>query len=78
MKNGDMIIDYNDKVWILVNIDKNIDNEEFLLVFDFKTQKESYVLLQNEVKEVVPKPLNIEFMIFSKREKKLADIKGYL
>jgi hypothetical protein len=80
MKPGDIIVDHNDKKWVVYEIDHSTYYTKHLLIYtlDFETQKNQKIILEQEIKEVVPKPLNVEFMMFSWREKELSDIKEYL
>jgi hypothetical protein len=80
MKIGDFIIDHNDKQWIIYEIDQSTYHTKHLLIYtlDFETQKNQKIMLEGEIKEIVPKPLNVEFMIFHWREKELTDVKEYV
>lgn len=73
MNVGDIVIDFNEKKYIVYTVDNH-----FIYVVDFETQIERIILLEQEIKEVVEKPKNVEFMFLRRREKNIIDIKRYL
>jgi len=77
MNIGDIIIDHNDKQWIIYSTDIRIDAELYY-VTDFATQREQYILLKPEVKEHIEKPDNVAFLFMKRRMSNLVDIKEYL
>lgn len=77
MKVGDVVIS-NDKKWLVYLMDHNMDNELFIYVLDFETQKFAKILLEAEIQEVIEIPENVKFLTFYRREKELADIKEYV
>lgn len=73
MKPGDVVIDFNDRQFIIYSIDR-----EFIYITDFEKQEFKSIILQQEIKEIIEKPINIEFMFLRRREKNIIDIKRYL
>ena len=78
MKIGDIVVDLNNKVWIIYQISINVYNNMLYYVMDFETQTNLYVLLDFEMGEVIEKPSNVEFMVLNQRINDLIDIKEYL
>jgi hypothetical protein len=73
MNLGDIALDYNDSQWIVYDIDR-----EFIYVADFKTQQNLQILTVFEIKEVLPKPSNVEWLFMRRRIKNLVDVKEYV
>jgi hypothetical protein len=73
MNIGDIVIDYEDNKYIIYDIDK-----KFIYAIDFATQKECRIFLVFEIKELVIKPNNVQWMFLNRRVKALKDVKGYL
>lgn len=77
MNIGDILIDHNDKRWIIYDLDSN-NYSKLIYVVDFKTQQEKNIILPPEVKEVIEKPVNLSFLFMKRRMNNLVDIKEYL
>lgn len=64
MKVGDLLIDFNDKKWIIFDVTEN-----FYYVLDFETQKVGEVLITEMIKEHIEKPANVEVLQLRRRQK---------
>lgn len=73
MKIGNVVIDQNDKQWVVFEFD-----EKFIHVVDFKTQKVGEVLLYSYIKEVIEMPKNVQFLFLKRRTNNLRGLEMYL
>lgn len=73
MKSGDVIVDNNDKKWLIFDL-----SETFIYVVDFDTQKYGEVLLKEDVKEIVELPSNVRSMFLRKRLNNLKGLERFI
>lgn len=83
MNVGDIVIDMNDKQWIIYSVDvlpesEIVPRQELYYVTDFASQKEQLILTKEEIKEVIEKPSNTSFLFLKRKMNNLVDIKEYL
>lgn len=79
MNVGDILITNSDEKFVVYLIENAYQSKDLMIyVCDFETQKNRKILLESEIKEVIEKPKNMEFMFLRRRDKSVIDIKEYL
>lgn len=73
MKLGDVIIDNNDRKWLVFST-----SQDFIYVVDYETQKYGEILLNEYVKEIIEIPENVKSMFLKRRLNNYKDMEKYL
>lgn len=72
MNVGDIVIDNNDRKWVIFDIDF-----PHIYVADFKNPKNADVLLPDYIKSVEAKPSNVSWLFIKRREDNLKGLERY-
>lgn len=77
MNIGDTVIDIRGKHWIIYDF-VSYQMRDYLCVTDVATQKDNNIMEHDKVDILIPKPENVEYLFFNRRNKNLEGLTSYL